>query len=391
MIDFTPAWPNRNMAHAWSIILDNTGKNRCFQGLDILENSYYATPMAKVFRYGYAINPELIELNMSENNVPTLFSSMHFTDVTDEYFQTVNVTINLERQHGRYAYLSVFNNSHWRLVHWGKISGKKVVFEKMGKDVVYLPLCISEEQQLVSAAPPFLLTLSGEIKPIVPDMTQLQTLKLTRKYPTFRFSSWTAKLILGTKFQAANRADFSDALTLHIVRKYGTEAGELLLDTLKTKYRYWRCYSAPEGQSNVAELNFFQRGTDITGQGKIIGSLTEDKNYAKAHVFDGDPLTFFSSSEASDSWVGLDFGEPVNIDRVLYMPRSDGNIVTYGDEYELKYWDGDEWNSLGRKIADNVYITFDNCPIDALFLLHNCTRGVEERIFTYENDKQVWW
>ncbi|MDR1340629.1 MAG: hypothetical protein LBK58_11355 [Prevotellaceae bacterium] len=218
MIDFTPLWPNRNSGHAWCVILDNTGKNRPFQGLDVLENSYYATPMAKVFRYCYAINSELLDLNMSEKSVPALFRNIHVTDVTDEYFHTDDVTVNLDVQHGQYAYLSVFNNARWRPVRWGKTVDKKVVFENMGRDVAYLPLCMTEEQQLVPAAPPFILTLSGKIKSAAPDITQRQTLKLTRKYSTFRFSSWAAKLILGAKFQAANRADFSDALTLHTVR-----------------------------------------------------------------------------------------------------------------------------------------------------------------------------
>jgi hypothetical protein len=391
MIDFTPAWPNRNLGHEWCILLDNTGKNRLFQGLDVLENSYLATPMAKVFRRCYAINPELLELNLSGKNIPELFRNLHIFDVTDEYFHTDDLSIDVNVQKSKYVYLSVFNSAHWRPVHWGKVNGTKAEFKKMGRDAVYLPLYIPEGQEtFVVAAPPFILTLRGEVKPLVPDMTQRQTLTLTRKYPTFRFSSWSAKLILGAKIQAANTADFSDAVTLHTIWKYGTEAGELLFDTLKDRYRYWRFYSAPNGQCSVAELNFFRHGKEITGQGKIIGSQAEDKNYAKKHVFDNDPLTFFSSPDHSDSWVGLDFGEPVNIDRILYMPRTDGNIVTYGDEYELKYWDK-IWKSLGRKVADNVHLTFDNCPVGALFLLHNCTRGVEERIFTYENGKQVWW
>jgi hypothetical protein len=196
--------------------------------------------------------------------------------------------------------------------------------------------------------------------------------------------------MLGAKIQAANRADFSDAVTLHTIWKYGTEGGEIFFDTVKTKYRYWRYYSAPKAQGNIGEMDFFRQGQNVTGQGKIISSPNEEKNYEKHRAFDDDPLTFFSSPEPSDSWVGLDFGEPVNIDRLLYLPRTDGNMVCYGDEYELKYWNNG-WVSLGRKIADNACITFENCPVGALFLLHDCTRGVEERIFTYENDKQVWW
>jgi hypothetical protein len=329
---------------------------------------------------------------LSGEIIPPLFRRIHIRDVTDEYQRTDDVTVKLDVAEGNYAYLSVFNNINWTPIQYGKISGKKAVFKKMGRDVVYLPVYMSKNQQnLKPAALPFILTLQSEIKPVIPDMTQLQTLTLTRKYPAFRFSSWHAAQILGAEIQAANRADFSDAVTLHTIMKYGTDAGEILMDTLKTEYRYWRCYSAPDGHCSVAELNFFQYGQDITKQGKIMGSPAENGNNAKTHVFDGDPLTFFISPDSSDSWVGLDFGKPVNINRILYIPHTDGNIVTYGDEYELKYWDKNEWKSLGRKVADNTYITFDNCPTGALFLLHDCTRGVEERIFTYENGKQVWW
>ena len=34
---------------------------------------------------------------------------------------------------------------------------------------------------------------------------------------------------------------------------------------------------------------------------------------------------------------------------------------------------------------------YDNVPGNALLLLRNHTKGKEERIFTYENDEQIWW
>jgi hypothetical protein len=392
MIDFTPYWPNCNSGHSWCVILEKTGKNEHFNGFHSMEDSYLGTPIAKIFRRCYAINPEILELNLSGEKLPALFNNLHIIDVTDEYLQTDDISVKLERRHGKCAYLSVFNYTDWKPIQWGKINGRKAEFKKMGRDVVYLPLCLSEERGLIPVAPPFILTLHGEIKPVVPDMTQRQTLKLTRKYPAFRLSSRYAEKVVGAKIQAANNADFSDAVTVHTIDKYGTDAGEILLpDTLTGTYRYWRYYSAPGGQCNIAELYFFRNGQNVAGQGKIIGSPAEDENYPKKHVFDNDPLTCFSSPELSDSWVGLDFGEPVHINRIIYLPRTDGNMVTYGDEYELKYWNDNKWNSLGRIVADNVYVTFENCPVGALFLLHNCTRGVEERIFTYENDKQIWW
>lgn len=36
-------------------------------------------------------------------------------------------------------------------------------------------------------------------------------------------------------------------------------------------------------------------------------------------------------------------------------------------------------------------LKYDNVPAQALFRLHNRTKGSEERIFTYEDGKQIWW
>jgi len=33
----------------------------------------------------------------------------------------------------------------------------------------------------------------------------------------------------------------------------------------------------------------------------------------------------------------------------------------------------------------------NNVPSEALYLLHNKTKGTDERIFTYEKGEQVWW
>jgi hypothetical protein len=87
----------------------------------------------------------------------------------------------------------------------------------------------------------------------------------------------------------------------------------------------------------------------------------------------------------------LDFGKPVRIGKIDYLPRNDGNCIEPGDEYELFYWNNRQWQSLGRKQAERIRLDYDNCPSNALFLLHNHTKGKEERIFTYENGEQVWW
>ena len=60
------------------------------------------------------------------------------------------------------------------------------------------------------------------------------------------------------------------------------------------------------------------------------------------------------------------------------------------DTYELFYWQ-DGWISLGKKQPDGDSVVYDNVPIKALLWLRDLTKGREERPFTYENGKQIWW
>lgn len=144
----------------------------------------------------------------------------------------------------------------------------------------------------------------------------------------------------------------------------------------------------------MAEIFFFEKDSIADTIGEIIGtegSYREGDTFSRKAVFDRDALTFFDAPEGSGGWVGMDFGEPVNIEKIIYIPRSDGNTIEIGDDYELFYWADNRWQSLGRKIATGATVTFDDCPGNALFLLRNHTKGKEERIFTYEDDRQVWW
>ena len=151
----------------------------------------------------------------------------------------------------------------------------------------------------------------------------------------------------------------------------------------------------PEILGNMAEIEFYtlNNGQPEKLSGKIIGT---DKNYitdgtSRALAFDGNPLTYFSEFDLNGAWVGLDLGSPQLIDSIRFLPRNDDNNIRIGDEYELVYWDKGQWVSLGKQIAEDYMLHYTNVPENALYLLHNLSRGKEERIFTYENGKQIWW
>jgi hypothetical protein len=108
-------------------------------------------------------------------------------------------------------------------------------------------------------------------------------------------------------------------------------------------------------------------------------------------VFDGDVLTFHDSAHPDSAWMGMDFGKKETVTKIRYLSRNDDNIIVPGQLYELFFWERDGWISLGRQTATEYVLYYDDTQLNALFLLRSLTKGKEERIFTYENDKQIWW
>ena len=50
------------------------------------------------------------------------------------------------------------------------------------------------------------------------------------------------------------------------------------------------------------------------------------------------------------------------------------------------------WKSLGRKVVADYHVDFEGVPSGALLWLHNRTEGVEERVFTVEEDGEIrYW
>ena len=133
------------------------------------------------------------------------------------------------------------------------------------------------------------------------------------------------------------------------------------------------------------DLAFFCHGKELKGH--VIGcDPTDTLTMNKPYVY-----TYKKGSYDRIYTRGIDFGSPVNISEIFYLPKNDGNFITKGHDYELFYYDLD-WKSLGRQTApDYEPLTFENVPTHAVLLLKDHTKGHEERIFTYEHGEQVWW
>ena len=107
-----------------------------------------------------------------------------------------------------------------------------------------------------------------------------------------------------------------------------------------------------------------------------------------ANIADGDQLTNFSAK--GEDWVGFDFCRPVNISKISYIRRCDGNSIQPGLEYSLYYWDNNNWQLINTKIANDVFIEFENVPQKALLAI-KCSQGKQQRIFVCDEDNKIDW
>ena len=201
-----------------------------------------------------------------------------------------------------------------------------------------------------------------------------------------------AKAMLGGCFVFGKDIRFSQSDTLWVdtLRDYGFQT-----KTVEGTYRCMKYVPPKRTEGNIGEIELYDKSGNRV-QGRMIGNYSPehlDSIVSMRRAFDGEVLTYaVSSPKQTNAWLGLDFGEMVDLGKMVYLTRSDDNFIREGELYELYYWDGD-WRSLGKRVGSRKlqYLTYENIPENALLLLRNLTKGQEERIFTYENGTQVWW
>ena len=241
---------------------------------------------------------------------------------------------------------------------------------------------------LVPISDPFILKKDGSISYIKPDLDNTVSVKLKRKF----FESYNVvtqrRRILGAQIQYSDKADFSDYTTVYTIEAtdipYNINLGE------SKPHRYWRYMSADGTYGSIAELAFIDNeGNKI--QGNPIGCKSASTDAINS-AFDDNWFSNFETSQADGNWVGMDMGKPVKVSSARVIPRNDDNDICPGNEYELLYWNGDYWDSLGEQKPEENYLAYDNVPKGALLWIKNYTRGTDEcSFFINENNEIEWW
>jgi hypothetical protein len=346
----------------------------------------------KIYRkcFGRQAN-SLAALKAPNDQVPEFFNDNCITDVTQNYVEAADVSLALKNaQQHKYAYLCVFNISGWEPVQWAKVEGDSAIFKDMGKNIVYLP-AYYENEQLIPAAPAFLLKMNGSPKFLAPSNAK-SDIMLTRK---FRFSSHNAMNAMecfGGRFQGCNDLSLMDTVNLYTNNTFQHKMTEVVINK-PGKFRYLLFQFSGLEKASVAEVEFW--GIVDGKEQKLTGTIIGNKGrYGKEaeKAFDANRDSYFSKGETMPTYIGIDLGQNKNaqITRIRFCPRNDTNDVLPGDSYELFIWN-DKWISLGTKTGiDFQPLTF-NVPQGGLYWLRDRTKGKEERIFTYEDGKQFFW
>ncbi|MBS4766272.1 hypothetical protein KG007_08630 [Alistipes sp. kh20] len=385
-------WPDQNGSHYWNSILDPEMDHLTLNEI----NTKHA---AKVYRMSFSHNPYP---NDKINDVPAFFQSPFIKDVTELYSKNVSISCNLhilDKQKPQYAYLCVFNESQWIPIAWGEIKNKNATFNKMGVNSLYLPIYYHNKNEII-AGYPFHLTAQKTKTNYIPQKNKLISVKLKRKYPLNANKLSWAESLVGMKLEGSNRPDFKDAETIDSIIAPLYEPFYELKNSTRKKYRYWRV-KTDKNTNEIAELSFYNQNDTVYGT--PISALIN--LYSKAYIktvlkkqdsdmimitgkspigpaFDGNQLTYMRNCD----WIGMDMKKSVHITHARCSPRNDENYIYPGDEYELFYQDLTGWISLEKKRATNFYITFDNIPSGALYLLKNNSRGKEIRPFIYDEN-----
>ncbi|MCF0190360.1 MAG: hypothetical protein HUJ96_03755, partial [Marinilabiliaceae bacterium] len=395
VIDEVPIYGRFRAGHSWFTMLNDRGEElasewdlTCVPGKAFFPN--YTFP--KIYRWSYAINYDRLKyLNRSAMKYPF---GIHQKDVTNNYFRTSDIEIPVPHDFKpleEYAYLATFDGhfTTWRIVDYGEIENDVVNFRNIGRNILYIALAFNGKGT-EPISKPFILHKDGSLEYVDGPDGGTESVDIRRKYFQAENVVEMRRRLLGGRIEASDMADFSKVETVMTIENL--DIADMTPLHSSKPYRYWRYAGADGTYGSIAELAFFSEDSARL-EGKSIGCRKATKEVVEK-AFDDDWLTNFETEELDEpdgAWVGKDFGKAQNVGFVRIVPRSDDNDIHPGDTYELKYWNNREWVSLGKKVAESNILHYDDVPCKALLWVKDYTKGWDERVFFYDNGKQIWW
>ncbi|WP_455963029.1 transglutaminase domain-containing protein [Bacteroides bouchesdurhonensis] len=402
-IDFMPIRGDENDSHQWISFTDKYGTlyyHEFPNGVsEVRKDGVCAIPKIKVYRNTFSLNRSMQEdMQALDTVIVPLFEDPHLVDVTFSYTKDFKKELKIPgsaiyrgRPRSRIAYLCASRLMEWEPVAWTEFDGRKLVFKDIQKGSV-MRVATYEQGHLRFWTDPFEVDISNEFHFYTPS-DSVQDVTLFAKY-TLRGEDFFRNRMIGGTFEGSNDPAFREKDILYRIDRKPERLQTVVQPYSSKAYRYVRYIGPRDAHCNIAEVAFYASGDTVLLKGKVIGTpgcFQKDGSHEYTNTFDGDVTTSYDYIEPSGGWAGLDLGTPKQIGKIVYTPRSYDNYIRPGDEYELFYCaKRDKWESLGKQVSGADSLSYKNVPTHTLLLLKNYSRGIQERIFKYEDGRQVW-
>lgn len=398
-VDMIPAWGRNSDGHSWYVFCDDHGREQATINSLILGAGMQFYPyerIPKVWRNTYTVNRELVRYRNTAKYIYPF--ELCRKDVTDHYNLTSNIEIETDKEKRRllkdrrYVYIAMAVNSggpQWKVLDLGELKHGMACFKNMGRNMLYIALGY-DGKDLIPISRPFILLKSGDVAFVGnKDCNETISMDIRRKY----YESYNVvnmrRRIVGGKLQCSDSPDFKETETLYTIED--TAIPSLIELKASRPYRYWR-YLTPDGSwGSISELSFHDSyGGELKGRGIANPEAGQD---AIDRAYDGNLLSNFEINQPNGNWVGMDMGKPIDVKYFSISPRSDDNDVCPGNEYELLFFDGSKWSSLGYQRASGNSLHYDDVPLNTLLWLRNYSRGQNERPFIIREagGEIEWW
>lgn len=382
--DFTLLWGNSRTGHKWNVLFKSDGTPFPFEAcsypmsLDLRDRK-----VAKIFRETFFPSRNTISPNVAD--VPNYLYDSFWQDVSSQYIKCFDIKLNVPKDIANkkeFVLIGTFDNAGWKPQFFAEEKNGGALFKNMGSENVYIGMYL-ENNILKTFGAPFKLDSLGEITFLAPTKN-IGDMTVKRKYHRTSWVDSFEKSMVGGRFEASNDVNFEKKLTLFTIEDVPDSFVEREISS-DSKFRYLRYVAPNVEKAFIGEIGFYTEGN----QPVFSTILNSTKNPSLNKITDGDLNTYYWGK--SQESIVFDLDEGFNITKIQFAPRSDTNFIVVGDNYELFTWENNEWVSCGEKTADRSELTFQKVPQNSLYLLRNLSGGTEERIFTYENGKQVWW
>ncbi|MBO4597072.1 MAG: hypothetical protein J5676_04225 [Bacteroidaceae bacterium] len=324
-----------------------------------------------------------------------LFSNNFTRDVSAEYGLSANLRFNVDpKLNGKNLFLATFlTGKNWIPIDCSTVKDGLIDFHNIGKDIVCV-LVRYEGKKIIPLSYAVFTDSFGISKEFKPEIGSTHDIEIKRKYPLCALMPNKWKDLIGGCFEGANYINdnnefiVEDTIAEITTMPYGNTT--LFVNSSK-QYKYLRYKSNNKSRGIISELAFYtnkgEREEKLTGN---IISYGVYKDYLP-YISDCDYSTSIKANK-NDYWIGIDLGENNKsfVSKIVFTPISDTNYVEIGHTYELYGFDKD-WFLIDKQIAEKETLSFKNVPKGIILLLKDKSKGHEERIFEYDNNKQIWY